>query len=128
MYRISSNNAWVLIPKLTLDEYRLGDGGEFGSRLFNWCNGNNLLRIYWAMSKQSFKKGMSKRWRPNIKGTSAPFTHYEYTTGSSFKELRSCIWCIISVRSLFFLMRLYSGLHFPLIVLEELLFMFPCLN
>ena len=51
MYRISSNNAWVLIPKLTLDEYRLGDGGEFGSRLFNWCNGNNLPRICWAMSK-----------------------------------------------------------------------------
>ena len=48
--------------------------------------------------------------------------------GSSLKELRSFGLCIISVWSLFCLMRLYSGLYFVLIALQEWLFVFPCLN
>ena len=99
----------------------------FRSRLFHSCNGDNLSRIYWGLSKIS--KGECQKGGIKYKGGgSDPFAHYEYTIGSSLKELRSCILCIISVWFLFCSMRLCSGLHFLLIALEEFLFMFLCLN
>ena len=79
---------------------------QLGSRLFHQCSGDNLPQIFRGMSKILKRKCQR----------------------SSLKELRSCVLCIISVWSLFCLMRLYSGLHFLPIALEEWLFMFPCLN
>ena len=75
-----------------------------------------------------FQKGNVKKGGPNMKGRSAPFSHYEYVVGSSLKEHRSCFLCIISVWPLFCLIRFYLGLHFLLIALKEWLFTFPCLN
>ena len=79
------------------------------------------------MSKILKRKCQKGGWS-NIKRGSDPLAQYGCAMRSSLKELRSCVLCIISVWSLFCLMRLNSGLHFLLIALEEWLFMFPCLN